>query len=92
VHRQEVAGQRVRTRFVGSSSIELLRPTSEDSPVAKFLAKRGGGVHICFTVEDIDATPVISRASGFASSTRAGARLPRGASHFFIPNRPTACT
>jgi len=58
-HREEVAGQHVRTAFlpVGGSSIELLEPTSEDSPVAKFLAKRGGGVHhICFAVEDIDAT------------------------------------
>jgi len=57
-HREEVASQRVRTAFlpVGESSIELLEPTSEDSPVAKFLAKRGGGVHhICFAVADIDA-------------------------------------
>ena len=57
--REEVPSQKVVAAFlpVGESRIELLEPTSEDSPVAKFLAKRGGGVHhICFAVEDIDAT------------------------------------
>ncbi len=57
-HREEVPGQKVRAAFlpVGESRIELLEPTSEDSPVAKFLAKRGAGVHhVCFSVEDIDA-------------------------------------
>jgi methylmalonyl-CoA/ethylmalonyl-CoA epimerase len=57
-HREEVAGQRVTTAFlsVGESAIELLEPTSPESPVAKFLAKRGEGIHhICFAVTDIDA-------------------------------------
>jgi methylmalonyl-CoA/ethylmalonyl-CoA epimerase len=57
VHREEVPSQKVRTSFlpVGESRIELLEPTSEDSPVAKFLSKRGPGVHhLCFSVEDID--------------------------------------
>jgi methylmalonyl-CoA/ethylmalonyl-CoA epimerase len=54
--REEVPSQKVRTAFlpVGESRIELLEPTAEDSPVAKFLAKRGGGVHhVCFAVDDI---------------------------------------
>jgi methylmalonyl-CoA/ethylmalonyl-CoA epimerase len=57
VHREDVPSQKVRTSFlpVGESRIELLEPTSEDSPVAKFLSKRGPGVHhLCFSVEDID--------------------------------------
>jgi len=56
--REEVPGQKVVAAFlpVGESRIELLEPTSTDSPVAKFLAKRGGGIHhVCFAVEDIDA-------------------------------------
>jgi methylmalonyl-CoA/ethylmalonyl-CoA epimerase len=59
-HREEVPTQRVRTAFLpagenGESSIELLEPTSDDSPVAKFLGKRGPGVHhVCFAVDDID--------------------------------------
>jgi len=56
--REEVPSQKVVVAFlpVGESRIELLEPTSEDSPVAKFLAKRGGGIHhVCFAVEDLDA-------------------------------------
>src|SRR5438094_6754315 len=58
-HREEVPAQKVMTAFlpVGESRIELLEPTSEDSPVAKFLARRGPGLHhICFSVADLEAT------------------------------------
>jgi methylmalonyl-CoA/ethylmalonyl-CoA epimerase len=67
-HREVVESQRVRTAFlpVGESSIELLEPTSEDSPVGRFLAKRGGGVHhICLAVDDIDAALRDLAARGF---------------------------
>src|SRR4051812_30321520 len=38
-----------------SSNVELLEPTGDDSPVAKFLAKRGPGIHhVCFRVVDIE--------------------------------------
>lgn len=41
---------------VGQSRIELLKPTTEDSGIAKYLAKKGAGMHhICFAVEDIDS-------------------------------------
>jgi methylmalonyl-CoA/ethylmalonyl-CoA epimerase len=56
--REEVPAQKVVTAFLpaGESSIELLEPTSEDSPVARFLKKRGPGIHhICFAVQDIEA-------------------------------------
>ena len=55
-HREDVPAQKVRTAFlpVGESRIELLEPTTEDSPVAKFLARRGPGVHhVCFAVDDL---------------------------------------
>ena len=68
-HREEVACQKVRTAFlpVGESRIELLEPTSEDSPVAKFLAQRGAGIHhVCFAVDDLDAALAeLSRGTGF---------------------------
>ncbi len=67
-HREEVPSQRVRTAFlsVGDTRIELLEPTAEDSPVAKFLARRGGGLHhVCFAVEDIDSVIQDLRARGF---------------------------
>jgi methylmalonyl-CoA/ethylmalonyl-CoA epimerase len=56
-HREEVPSQKVRTAFlpVGDSRIELLEPTAEDSPVAKFLLRRGPGVHhVCFAVDDLE--------------------------------------
>ncbi|HKS30235.1 MAG TPA: methylmalonyl-CoA epimerase [Pyrinomonadaceae bacterium] len=56
VETEEVEGQRVRVAMlpVGESRIELLEPTSEDSPIAKFLAKRGPGLHhIAVRVDDI---------------------------------------
>lgn len=41
---------------VGESEVELVQPTTETSGMAKFLAKRGAGLHhICFQVDDIDA-------------------------------------
>ncbi len=57
-HREEVPGQKVRTAFlpVGETRLELLEPLAEDSPIAKFLARRGPGIHhLCFAVPDIDA-------------------------------------
>jgi methylmalonyl-CoA/ethylmalonyl-CoA epimerase len=56
---EEVAEQKVRVAMlqVGESKIELLEPTSPDSPVAKFLDKNGPGIHhIAYQVADIEAT------------------------------------
>ena len=59
VETEEVAEQGVRVAMlpVGEPRVELLEPTSEASPVAKFLEKRGAGIHhIAVRVEDIRAT------------------------------------
>ena len=59
VHTEVVEDQKVRVAMlpIGESRIELLEPTSEDSPISKFLAKRGGGIHhIAIEVDDIEAT------------------------------------
>ncbi len=53
---EEVAEQRVRVAMlpIGESRIELLEPTTDDSPISKFLAKRGPGVHhVAIQVENI---------------------------------------
>jgi len=58
-HTEEVAGQKVRVCMLplGESRLELLEPMSPDSPISKFLEKRGGGIHhIALSVEDIRAT------------------------------------
>jgi methylmalonyl-CoA epimerase len=59
VHTEIVADQKVRVAMLplGESRIELLEPTSEDSPISKFLEKRGGGIHhIAVEVTDIEAS------------------------------------
>ena len=56
---EEVAEQKVRVAMlqVGESKIELLEPTSEDSPVAKFIEKNGPGIHhLAYEVDDIEAS------------------------------------
>ncbi|HEX8846278.1 MAG TPA: methylmalonyl-CoA epimerase [Pyrinomonadaceae bacterium] len=58
-HTEVVEEQKVRVAMlpVGEPRIELLEPTSDDSPVAKFLEKRGAGIHhIAVRVQDIRAT------------------------------------
>jgi len=55
---EEVTEQKVRVAFlqVGESRVELLEPTSPDSPVAKFLEKNGEGIHhLAYEVDDIEA-------------------------------------
>lgn len=56
---EEVSEQESIVAFlpVGGSEIELVKPTSEESGVARYLQKRGPGMHhICFEVDDIQAT------------------------------------
>ncbi|HVG29379.1 MAG TPA: methylmalonyl-CoA epimerase [Pyrinomonadaceae bacterium] len=70
VHTEEVAEQGVRVAMlpVGEPRVELLEPTHAGSPVAKFLEKRGAGIHhIAVRVEDIRAA--------LARLKRQGARL-----------------
>ena len=55
---EEVAEQKVRVAMlqIGESKIELLEPTSEDSPLAKFIEKNGPGLHhLAYEVTDIEA-------------------------------------
>jgi methylmalonyl-CoA/ethylmalonyl-CoA epimerase len=64
---EEVASQKVKTAFfeAGETHIELLEPTSEDSPVAKFLAKNGEGVHhVAFGTDDIAKQLVLAKDEG----------------------------
>jgi methylmalonyl-CoA epimerase len=50
----------------GGPEVELLEPSSPDSPIAKFIAKRGPGIHhICYEVDDLDAALARCRAAGY---------------------------
>jgi methylmalonyl-CoA/ethylmalonyl-CoA epimerase len=65
---EEVPSENVRVTFlpVGDTRIELLEPTSPDSAVARFIAAHGEGVHhICFEVDDLEATMAALAAQGF---------------------------
>jgi len=56
-HLQDVPAEAAQIAFLpaGSSEIELVRPTTDDSGLAKYLEKRGPGMHhICLEVDDID--------------------------------------
>jgi len=64
----EVPDQKVRVAMFGghgSARIELVAPTSLDSPVAKFIAKRGEGLHhICILVDDLGSMLEELKSSG----------------------------
>jgi methylmalonyl-CoA/ethylmalonyl-CoA epimerase len=67
-HVEVVETQGVKTAFlsVGDSNLELLEPTGPDSTIAKFIEKRGEGIHhICLRVDDIDAHLASLKEKGF---------------------------
>ena len=69
-HRASVSDQGVEAASVrvGESRIELLAPTGDDTPVGRFLAKRGPGMHhVAYEVDDV--------AAELAALTAAGAQL-----------------
>jgi methylmalonyl-CoA/ethylmalonyl-CoA epimerase len=68
-HIEEVAGEKVRVlklEVPPGTHIELIEATSDDSTIAKFIAKRGPGLHhLCYAVEDIVEATEAMRAKGF---------------------------
>src|SRR3954468_24483305 len=67
-HVEVVDTQKVRTAFlsVGDSNLELLEPVSGDSPIAKFIEKRGEGIHhLCFRVDDLEGHLAKLKAEGY---------------------------
>lgn len=67
-HTEEVQEQKVKATFfkIGEGGIELLEPTSPDSTIARFIEKRGEGIHhLSFEVDDLDAEIGRLKAEGF---------------------------
>lgn len=65
---QEVTSEGVRVALIqcGKSKIELLEATSEESPIAKFIDRRGPGLHhICLSTDSIDSDSDSLRRSGY---------------------------
>src|SRR5687767_9262671 len=58
-------GARIVGLEAGDSLVELLEAEGPDTPIGRFVARRGAGIHhICFSVEDLDATLARCRAAG----------------------------
>ena len=74
-------GANIAGLAVGESLVELLEAETPDSPIGRFVAKRGPGIHhICFSVDDLDATLERCRAAGLRlidESPRIGAEKKR---------------
>ena len=73
----ETEGVRVAILHLGNSRIELMAPTRDDSPIKKFLEKKGQGLHhIALETENIDAEVTRMKESGvqFLGDIRSGSR------------------
>lgn len=76
---EEVASEGVRTSFfkVGDIKIELLESTSPDSPIAKFIEKRGEGIHhLAFATDNLPEEMQVKKSNGFqllSDTPKAGA-------------------
>jgi methylmalonyl-CoA/ethylmalonyl-CoA epimerase len=58
-------GARIVGLVAGDSLVELLEADTPDSPIGRFVAKRGPGIHhVCFAVDDLDGTLARCRAAG----------------------------
>jgi methylmalonyl-CoA/ethylmalonyl-CoA epimerase len=65
VELEDSDGARIAGFTAGESLVELLEPADPASPVGRFVAKRGAGIHhLCFAVDDLDATLERCRAAG----------------------------
>ncbi|MBI1951242.1 MAG: methylmalonyl Co-A mutase-associated GTPase MeaB [Acidobacteria bacterium] len=80
---EEVAGEGVRAALLpaGRARIELLEPTGGATPIARFLERRGEGIHhVCFEVDDLDAALERFRNAGLSTTAGEGsARLEKSA-------------
>ncbi len=93
VKREEVPDQGVRVAMVdlGNCHLELLSPLRDDSPVGKFLAKRGPGLHhMAFRVEDLPARLEEMRQQGYELIDNKPRRGAGGKDIAFLHPRSTA--
>ncbi len=89
---EEVPGEGVRVAFLpaGGTRVELVEPLGESSPVARFLERRGEGIHhVCFEVDDLAATLARFRAAGLEAAGEEGRPGAEGARIAFIHPRAT---
>ena len=91
---EEVADQKVKTAFfmVGQTKIELLEPTSEESAVAKFIEKKGEGIHhIAFAVPSVAEALAEVEAKGVKLIDKAPRGGAAGHNITFLHPKSTCC-
>ena len=86
---EEVPAEKVKVAFLplpeGDGDIELVQPTSDDTGIARYLAKRGEGMHhICFEVDDIEAAMADLAANGLQILEETPRLGSRGQKYVFI--------
>ena len=63
---EQADGATIVALALGDTLVELLEPTDPDTPIGRFLARRGAGIHhLCFRVPDLDAALAECRAAGY---------------------------
>jgi methylmalonyl-CoA/ethylmalonyl-CoA epimerase len=88
---QVVDGATILSLPFGDAEIELMEPNDEDSPVGRFLARRGPGIHhICYRVPDLDAAISACRAAGYRLVDEAPRQGAAGRRIAFIHPKSTA--
>lgn len=93
-HPEEQAdGARIASLPFGESEVELLEPTEPDSPIARFLERRGPGIHhVCYRVPDLDAALEAARAAGYQLVDATPRRGAGGCRIAFLHPKSTAGT
>ena len=89
----EVSAEKSRVAFlpVNSTEIELVQPTTDDSGIAKYMAKRGQGLHhLCLEVDDIDAMLEQLKAHGVRLINESPRTLANGKRYAFVHPESTS--
>lgn len=89
---EDVQDEAVEVAFLslGNAHIELVRPTTDDSGIARYLAKRGAGMHhICLQVEDIESSLARIAAAGAELINETPRIKPNGTRYAFIHPKST---
>jgi len=91
VEPEQADGATIVALHLGETAVELLEPAQEESPIGRFLARRGPGIHhLCFRVPDLDTALARCREAGYQlidDAPRVGAHGRRIA---FVHPRSTA--
>lgn len=91
-HPPEIAdGATIVALSFGESEVELLAPIEPESPIARFLARRGPGIHhICYRVPDLDAALAACRRAGYRLVDETPRRGAAGRRIAFVHPKATA--